>query len=109
MKIPTNVNLFQREAAMISDTLLIIESGSAPPPDDEIYRIRIFPLNGKVLVYCFGDIDNDIDGHYDSVDDLPVWMQERLAILMLMSCKPPTESIDDVGRRIGPHLFWVYK
>ena len=109
MRTPTKVNLFQREAAMVGDMLLLIEANSKLPPDDEIYRVRIFPINGKVMVYCFGDIDNDIDGHYDSVDDLPVWIQERLAILMLMSCKPPTESIDDVGRRIGPHLFWVYK
>lgn len=55
------------------------------------------------------DVESDVEGRYNSVDDLPAWMQERLAILMLMSPKPPTEHVQGVGRRISQHIFWIYK
>ena len=54
-------------------------------------------------------VESDMEGRYNSVDDLPAWMQERLAILMLMSPKPPTEHVQGVGRRISQYIFWIYE
>jgi hypothetical protein len=45
---------------------------------------------------------------YNSVNDLPKWMQEKLALLMMTSAKPPTEEVDGVGRRIDDTVYWLY-
>ena len=51
--------------------------------DNSTYRVEIAYDTKQVNVSCFGMmcIDKDAEGHYDSVDELPVWMQERLATL----------------------------
>ena len=76
--------------------------------DDTTYRVRI--TRSGVEVICLGveKVDAECEGHYDSVDCLPDWMQERLAVLMIMSGKPPTGELKNVGRRISEHVFWVY-
>ena len=53
-------------------------------------------------------VDKEIDGDYASVDELPIWMQDRLAVLSLLEVPPPPNDVDGVGCRIGPYLFWVY-
>jgi len=45
---------------------------------------------------------------YDSINDLPEWMQEGIALLMMMSAKPPTDEVEGVGRRIDETTFWLY-
>jgi hypothetical protein len=79
-----------------------------PEPEGDVVRVKIY-THGKVAVYSLDSIDTEVDGYYDSVNDLPVWMQERLAILLLMSAKPPTQDVDDVGRRIDETTFWLYR
>lgn len=76
--------------------------------DDTIYRVSIFP--DRVDVLCLGveKVDSQIDGHYDRPDLLPDWVQERLAILMMMDATPPTTEVEGVGRRISTHVYWVY-
>ena len=76
--------------------------------DDKVYRVSVVPEG--VLVVCFGlsDVDSIIDGHYDSVDALPNWVQERLAVLMITPSTPPTYEVEGVGRRISSHVFWVF-
>jgi hypothetical protein len=72
------------------------------------YRIRI--TTGGVDVICFGleSVDSDLEGHYDRVDDLPSWVQERLAVLLVLDPRPPTAPIQGVGRRISERVFWVF-
>ena len=76
--------------------------------DDKLYRVVI--QNGKVSVSCFGMdlLDPQAQGEYDSVDDLPKWVQDRLAVLMITSGTPPTQEVAGVGRRISSHVYWVY-
>ena len=82
-------------------------SGSAPA-DDNIYRVSVCP--DGVDVVCFGmGVDTIHDGHYINADVLPKWVQERLAVLMMMSYTPPTEEVEGVGRRISRDVYWVYK
>jgi len=45
---------------------------------------------------------------YDSVDDLPEWMQRKLAVLSTIDCSSPTEELEGVGRRVADHVYWVY-
>jgi hypothetical protein len=77
--------------------------------DDRIYRVSIFP--GEIYVLCLGLLpsDSSIEGQYSSADELPLWMQERLAVLMMMSLETPTVELVGVGRRISSNVYWVYK
>jgi len=76
--------------------------------DDRIYRVSIFP--GEIDVLCLGLSLSEptVEGRYSSVDELPLWMQERLAVLMMMSLEPPTVELEGVGRRISSHVYWVF-
>jgi hypothetical protein len=76
--------------------------------DDSIYRVSVCP--DGVDVVCFGmGVDTIHDGHYINVDVLPKWVQERLAVLMMMNYTPPTVEVESVGRRISRDVYWVYK
>ena len=76
--------------------------------DNNIYRVSVCP--DGVDVICFGmGVDTIHDGHYINADVLPKWVQERLAVLMMMSYTPPTEEVEGVGRRISRDVYWVYK
>lgn len=78
------------------------------PNDDCIYRVSICP--DGVDIICFGmGVDTVHDGHYINADVLPKWVQERLAVLMMMTYTPPTEEVEGVGRRISRDVYWVYK
>jgi hypothetical protein len=76
--------------------------------DDKLYRVVI--REGRVEVMCFGVdlLDPQAEGEYDSVDDLPKWVQDRLAVLMITSAKPPTVEVDGVGRRIDENVYWIH-
>lgn len=76
--------------------------------DDNTYRIRL--TGGGIEVVCFGleSVDSKLEGHYDGVDDLPDWVKERLAVLMVLDSTPPTGELEGVGRRISEKVFWVY-
>jgi hypothetical protein len=76
--------------------------------DDNIYRIGIFPDGVDVMCFGLANVDSHIDGHYDLSDDLPNWVKERLAVLMITSGTPPTQEVVGVGRRISNHVYWVY-
>ena len=80
------------------------------PSDDNIYRIHVDPATGYVKVACIGleRIDAIVDGNYASTNELPDWMQERIALLRMVSAKPPTEIITGVGRRINEDTYWVF-
>jgi hypothetical protein len=51
-------------------------------------------------------IDSDLV--YGSVDDLPEWMQRKLAVLSSIDCSKLTEELEGIGRRVSGHVFWVY-
>jgi DUF438 domain-containing protein len=45
---------------------------------------------------------------YNNTDELPEWMQEKLALLTMTSMNRPTKDVVGVGRRIQENIFWVY-
>ena len=77
--------------------------------DDNVYRVFINKDKNSVEVICIGmeRVDNKIEGTYSDVDELPDWMRERLAVLMVSRPQPPTVSFDGCGRRIDENTFWV--
>jgi len=76
--------------------------------DDNIYRVSVFPDGIDILCFGLSSVDSGIDGHYDKTDDLPNWVKERIAVLMITSGTPPTQEVAGVGRRISSHVYWVY-
>lgn len=80
------------------------------PEGECIYRINISASNSiSVMCFGFGSVDDDLKHHYDDVDALPEWVQERLAALMMLSFTPPTEVVPGVGKRVSKDVFWVFK
>jgi hypothetical protein len=77
--------------------------------DHNIYRIHI--VGPVVSVLCLGmeRVDSCLQGEYSSLDELPQWVQERIAILSMLTATPPTEEVHGVGRRISEHTYWVYR
>lgn len=107
MKEETSADELQRKVLVHVD-MMSAKILNEPDPEGDVVRVKIY-THGKVVVHSLNTIDNEIDGYYDSVNDLPVWMQERLAILSLMSAKPPTQDVEGVGRRIDDRTFWLYQ
>lgn len=81
------------------------------PQDDNIYRVVVYPNTKSASVSCFGmeGVDMTVEGVYDSVDELPEWIQRKLAILNMYRVKPPMRTVDGIGRRIDEDTFWVYR
>ena len=76
---------------------------------DTLYRVSIDPDTNTVQVSCIGidRVDSELEGTYLTVEDLPQWVQERIALLMMVDPKPPTPEVEGVGQRIDRYTFWV--
>ena len=81
------------------------------PTNDITYNIQIHHTTKTVQVASIGMncVDADLKGYYMSVDDLPLWVQDRLSVLMMLDVPPPINDVDGVGSRLGPYTYWVYK
>lgn len=75
---------------------------------DNVYRVAIDGTSVEVM--CLGmDIDSSIEGIYNSTSELPMWMQERLAVLSMMKVNPPQTKIEGVGMRVDERVYWVLR
>lgn len=76
--------------------------------DEKIYRLELTPRGVVVTCYGLDAVDSELKNYYSSVDDLPKWVQERLAVLYLLDPYKINDNVDKVGRRINRDVFWVY-
>lgn len=79
--------------------------------EQPIYRIRVND-DTTVDIDCYDLLENfapELEKSYNSVQDLPQWVQERLAVLMLLDTSKRNEEIRGVGKRINKNIFWVFK
>jgi hypothetical protein len=92
------------------ELLLIVSSSMLKRRPDTVYRVVLSNETKLVHVISFGmeRVDVSPERVYNSVNDLPKWMQEGVALLMMTSAKPPTEEVDGVGRRIDETTYWLY-
>lgn len=77
-----------------------------------ILRVEINLKTNFVSVDCFEEVncvDKTISGYYGSPDELPEWVQNKLAVLMTVDSTPPTQPVEGVGQRISRNVFWVYR
>ena len=75
------------------------------------YRIQIHP-DSSVETTCYEMMDAfkpELDRIYLDVDELPQWVQDKLAVLMLLDHNVTNVEIEDVGRRITEDIYWVFK
>lgn len=86
--------------------------GSKPWVDDLVYRVAIEHNCVKIMSFCTKngvlEVDEAVEGTYDDLDSLPKWIQERIALLSMLSYKPPTVTVEGVGRRISKDTYWVF-
>ena len=80
------------------------------PHDDNVYRVYVNPHTNAVEVSCIGmEVDSVVSGEYDSVDALPLWMQEKVDLLMMTPLDKPTSEVEGVGRRIDDNVYWIFR
>ena len=75
-----------------------------------IYRVRINEKLG-IDIECYDLLENwypELEKHYEVIGDLPKWVQEKLAVLMVLDPDIPNGEITGIGRRISQRVFWVY-
>jgi hypothetical protein len=79
--------------------------------DNVTYRVTIHPTTNEVEIMSFdiGCIDASVTGLYSTINETPSWVQERIAVLMMTDPTPPTEEVEEVGRRIDKSTYWVYQ
>jgi hypothetical protein len=79
--------------------------------EEPIYRIRVND-DGTVDTDCYDMLENfapELNMSYDSVDSLPKWVQDKLAVLMVLDHTKQNEEVKTIGRRISKDIFWVFK
>lgn len=77
------------------------------PPKGVVYHVNIPKDRKYINVICIGMecVDNTLKGCYHCLNDLPYWVQGKLAILTL--CENGAD-IKKVGKRINDMTFWIY-
>jgi DNA relaxase NicK len=55
------------------------------------------------------DFKPELKKFYGDVDNLPEWVQNQVAVLMLLDPNNKNSDIEGVGRRITKNVFWIYK
>jgi hypothetical protein len=75
---------------------------------ENVYRIFV---GSTVEVVCLGigSADSEVEGVYATTDELPAWMQERIAVLSMMKVNPPQTKVEGIGMRVDESVYWVLK
>jgi hypothetical protein len=75
-----------------------------------VHRVFVDPHTNGISVIRFGleSVDAGPERIYSSVQELPNWMQKKVAVLSMLSPTPPTPEVPGVGRRMDENTFWVY-
>mgnify|MGYP003626103681 FL=1 len=76
------------------------------------YHVVIDNNTKLVRISCIGMecVDSDIVGEDDCIDNLPKWMQGRLAVLYILSNKEAdwVKAVEGVGKRLRSNEYLVY-
>ena len=77
------------------------------PPEGVVYHVSIPKDRKYINVICIGMecVDNTLKGCYHCLNDLPSWVQGKIAILTL--CEDG-QDVRKVGKRINDMTFWIY-
>jgi hypothetical protein len=68
---------------------------------DGLINTMVWPMQSGMVM--------TIKDTYENVDELPEWMQLKLATLMLLDADEPNKKeVEHIGRRISESIFWIY-
>ena len=72
---------------------------------DTLYSVTISEHTKKVYVSCIGIncVDNELIDVYTSIDKLPTWVKDKIAILMLV------DKVEGIGYKVEDEKFYIYK
>ena len=75
--------------------------------DYTLYQVKIDPDTKRVHVSCLGMycVDSELKEWYECIDDLPKWVQEKLAVLMML--EPELDYKSDIGYRASDSEFYI--
>jgi len=76
-----------------------------------IYKIH-FQEDNTIHTACYELLDNfkpELELTYEHAYELPQWVQDKLAVLMILDHKANNQEVAGVGRRINEDIFWVFK
>ena len=87
---------------------LILETDYSMSLYDTLYSVTISKHTKKVYVSCIGIncVDNELKDVYDSIDDLPTWVKNKIALLMLVD---NTVKVQGIGYKVEDEKFIIYK
>ena len=70
------------------------------------YHVNISDDTGLVRIVCLGMecVDTTLKGSYSSIDKCPLWVQEKLSLLMMLETKA---TLDNIGTRIADNRFVI--
>ena len=73
---------------------------------DTLYCVTVSKHTKKVHVICLGIecVDMSLKGSYNSLDEMPLWVQERLSLLMMLESKA---TLDSIGMKIDDNTFMI--
>jgi hypothetical protein len=85
---------------------LLMELTGSVDDDEELWRVTVTVLGVTALYIGLG---SKPEIKVNALSGLPHWMQERVAVLSMLTERPPTEPIKGVGRRITDTVYWIVK
>jgi hypothetical protein len=70
------------------------------------YHVNISNATGHVECTCLGIecVDILLKDSYISLDEMPLWVQERLSLLMMLESKA---TLDSIGTKIDDYTFMI--
>ena len=78
------------------------------PHEDYIWRVLVCPDGSVVMSYIgYCPIDTQRRLEYSSVNMLPEWAKDRMAVLNMMPPNANESVIFGVGRRIDETIWWI--
>lgn len=104
-------SFMDRAKHMVSAPEAVILAYIERSKKEPIYRLVIHD-DGGVTTTCYEMLDAfapELKSFYENVDELPKWVQDRIAVLMLLDHTKQNQEVENVGRRISKDIYWVFK
>jgi hypothetical protein len=78
------------------------------PAEDYLWRLYIDESDSVIMEYIGSvPITTDRKILYPCLDMCPEWVKDRVAVLYMLPPNPIDSIVFGVGRRTGPHSFWI--
>lgn len=73
--------------------------------EENKFMVKRISYNSEIEL-SWMKVDGDENSSYYSEAELPVWMREKISILMAL---PIGDQIKTIGKHVRENVFWVYQ